>query len=102
MEEEIWRKLRASRCWLGRQAAGQLCWAKVEDLFLDDDKEVARLFEGKVTWWALPRLEKLAESLGVKPISIAQPVVAQEVAVLGEEKEVSRQLGEVWRTCPCS
>lgn len=96
LNPEIWAKLRESQCWLGQQGGGQLCWANVEELFLNDNKEIANLFEEKVIWWALPRLEKLAEYLEIEPISRAQPEFTQQVEVLGEEKEIASRLENVW------
>jgi hypothetical protein len=71
VSDELRRSLRETR-WPGKRGSTRE-WRLPRELYIADNLEKARLFEGKVTWWEWEDLEELAEKLGVKRVSDAEP-----------------------------
>ncbi len=96
LDEAVWNGLCSSPCWLGQKKNGALVWARVDQLVLCDNEAMRRLFDDRLTWWAVQDLKDLAQELDVSVVSQAEPVVS---AILPNEsfEEPTRILTNIWQ-----
>ena len=87
--------LKSVRRWPGRLSSGQLVWADVNRLVLRDNDAIARLFSGRLTWWAFTDLQNLAVALGVVPVSKAEHKIRPGCGSV-HEGEITRTLASYW------
>jgi len=80
--------------WPGERS-GHPVWELPQWLYIRDDRERVRLFEGRVAWWKLEDLRELAQKLEVTPISQARPTLHPQ-GDLGEETYLTGKLGQFW------
>jgi hypothetical protein len=95
LSRELWGRLRAERCWLGRRG-GTPMWAEAPGLVWNDEPHLAELFRDRIAFWAIGDSRALARDLGVAPMSAAKPS-SSALGDLDSDESTSTRLSQIWR-----